>query len=296
MMQTPMRRPLQKPLTQEEETALLLEIQGAEQRQDFKTANRVYKILWKRFYPLIMSIVTKNKGFSLSVEDIEAEAHFAFVHTYRKFNPELGFRFSTLLQQNVRGYIYTASHQASMRMRFPQTHDTKRLFFSFWKELDKARRDLNTEGVSEQVLEKIAENTAISIENVRLVWVQVSGIASMQETVKSSGDGGGELLLGDAVVDTKVDVQRDFEEEEVAELRSDVIMRAIEGLSDREKTIIRERHLKDEEDRLTLDQIGEQFGVTRERVRQIEAGAMKKLRKLLAERLQAEDIDLREIL
>ena len=171
------------------------------------------------------------------------------------------------------------------------TSAQKKLFFNLRKA--KARIGVMEEGdLRPEHLERIAEDLGVSQDEVTTMNRRLSGSdASLNAQVKTDGEGATEWQ--DWLEDESADHAAIFEEDEELRERSNFLMEAMEGLTEREKTIIQKRRLSDEP--ATLEDLSKIFSVSRERIRQIEGRAFEKLQikvtSLEAEKSQASELE-----
>lgn len=216
----------------------------------------------------VVKVAAEYSKFGARLIDLVQEGNMGLMHAVRDFNPYKGVRLITYAVWWIRGYIQEYLLKQYSMVKIATTQNQKRLFYRLQKEKDL----LDSMGEAPN-MKMIGERMGIPTEEVEQMANRLSGrdvslntplddssSSSLMDLQKSSAEG----------VDDQLAAQ-----EEVALLR-EKLEEMRDQLSDREKIILEERLLADEP--LTLQEIGEKYGITREAVRQMEARLMKKIR------------------
>jgi RNA polymerase sigma-32 factor len=221
---------------------------------------------------LVVKIARGSRGYGLPLADLIAEGSVGLVQAAEKFDPEMGNRFSTYATWWIRAAIgQYVMHNAHI-VRVGTTAAQKKLFFNL-RSLKAKHGDLGSDGVTPEVAVKIADQLGVTIDDV----LQMDGrIGRTDQSLSATIGTDGTTTFEDALVDeTQNPEAYALEQDEMARRRA-MIPGALSGLSARERDILTQRYL--EEDRPTLETLSVKYGVSRERIRQIEAAAMKKFR------------------
>ncbi|MGE0253863.1 MAG: RNA polymerase factor sigma-32 [Alphaproteobacteria bacterium] len=220
----------------------------------------------------VVRIAWKFRGYGLPIGDLVQEGNVGLMEAARRFDPDREARFSTYASWWIMAAIqdYVLRHTSIVRVA--TTPAQRRLFFN----LRRVRAKLATgpDGtLTDADRVKVAERLGVKVADVERMEAHLGGPdSSLDAGVGEDEDNSWMDMLADDGP-TPEDIVSDRLD---SETRSRWLKRALATLSDRERKIIVRRFL--DEDRLTLSEIGDDFGVSKERVRQIEAKALAKLR------------------
>lgn len=226
---------------------------------------------------LAVRIASGFKGSGLPLTDLIQEGNVGLMQAAERFDPDRGVRFSTYATWWIRAAIQNFLLHNSSMVRATTTPQRRRLFFGVRRM--RARHETRFDGhLTEDAREHIAGVLNTSVEEVTAMEVYVS--RSDQSLNVSVGEDDGlelqDLLAADGPSPEEITVR-----ESDGAARSAWIKKALSSLSPRERQIINHRFLG--EYRITLAEIGKSFGVSKERIRQIESRALRKLRETLTE-------------
>ncbi len=233
---------------------------------------------------LVAKIAMGYRGYGLPINEIVSEGNIGLMQAVKRFEPDKGFRLATYAMWWIRAAIQEYILRSWSLVKMGTTANQKKLFFNLRKVKGQISAleegDLRPEQVSE-----IATRLGVSEDEVVSMNRRLGGDASLNAPLRADTEGASEWQ--DWLVDESEDQETLLAESEELDIRRKMLDEAMETLNDREKRIFQVRRLS--EDPLTLEELSEEFGVSRERVRQIEVRAFEKVQKAM--RTAARDLE-----
>ncbi|MES2255055.1 MAG: RNA polymerase sigma factor RpoH [Pseudomonadota bacterium] len=220
---------------------------------------------------LVAKIAMGYRGYGLPVSEIVSEGNVGLMQAVKRFDPDKGFRLATYAMWWIRAAIQEYVLRSWSMVKMGTTAAQKKLFFN----LRKAKSNIGAieEGdLTPDHTVKLADQLGVTEREVTEMNRRLSGPdSSLNAPLRSESESEWQDWLADDTMDQET---RLAEREERGD-RHDLLTSALDTLSERERDIIQERRLKD--DPATLEDLSQKYGVSRERVRQIEVRAFEKL-------------------
>ncbi|WP_306154752.1 RNA polymerase factor sigma-32 [Roseovarius sp. MMSF_3281] len=229
---------------------------------------------------LAISMASKFKRYGAPMNDLIQEAGLGLMKAADKFDPDRGVRFSTYAVWWIKASIQDYVMRNWSMVRTGSTSSQKSLFFNMRRVQARIEREAMAQGEEldgYQLREMIAHEVGVPLRDVEMMEGRLSGSDFSLNATQSVEDEGREWI--DTIEDEgpRGDelVEQDHDHQALRHWLSDAMTR----LNDRERFIVRERKLRDAP--RTLESLGEELSLSKERVRQLEAGAFEKMRKHL---------------
>ena len=215
---------------------------------------------------LVVSLAKRYQGCGMSLQDLIQEGNLGLMKAAEKFDASKGFRFSTYAAWWINQTIGRALADQSKAIRVP-VHMTENI-----NKLRRLSRDLTVTLGHEPTDEDLAEAMEVSVDDIKTYKSYMTDITSLDIQVGDDDDG---TTIASFIEDEK-NVSPEKNAVQIAE--REMLDAVLDTLTAREQDIIRQRFGLDDNVPKTLEEVGKEFNVTRERIRQIEAKALRKLR------------------
>jgi len=250
-------------LTREEEFKLAVKYRkynDIEAAQQLITANL-------RF---VVKVAFEYKSYGVKLQDLIQEGNIGLMMAVKKFNPYKGYRFISYAIWWIRAYIQNFIIKTWSLVKIGTTQAQKKLFYK----IGKVRKALESGGADEKKYERLAKDLDVAKEDIIEMEQRMS---SRDLSLDTPFDEGQELTHLELLREDSLNQEEAIAEEEEKKIRERDVQDAMKRLNEKEVYVIKNRIMAEEP--LTLQEIGDHLKLSRERVRQIESEALKKLRK-----------------
>ncbi|HYZ23436.1 MAG TPA: RNA polymerase sigma factor RpoH [Rhodopila sp.] len=255
-------------LSPEQEAALA---RGWRDGEDIEAAHK----LVTSHLRLVAKIAVGYRGYGLPVGELISEGNIGLMRAVSRFDPDRGFRFATYAMWWIRAAIQEHILHSSSLVKMGTTRAQKTLFFNL-RRLKGQMQALESGDLQPEQVARIARMLDVPEQDV-INMNRRLGAPDYSLNAPVSADGDGEWQ--DWLVDESETQEHILADREELSNRRALLPDALKALNDRERHILAERRLKDTP--TTLEELSEKYGISRERVRQIEARAFGKLQKLM---------------
>jgi RNA polymerase sigma-32 factor len=224
---------------------------------------------------LVAKIAMGYRGYGLPVSEVISEGNVGLMQAVKRFEPEKGFRLATYAMWWIKAYILRSWSLVKMGT----TANQKKLFFNLRKAKSKISA-LEEGDLRPDQVKIIAKRLGVNEQDVVDMNRRLGGDASLNASIRDDGESGEWM---DWLVDDAPSQERVLADSEESDNRHKALISALDVLNEREKRIFQARRLAD--DPITLEDLATEFGVSRERVRQIEVRAFEKVQKAVKNRI-----------
>jgi RNA polymerase sigma-32 factor len=255
------------PLLEAEEESVL-----AKRWREHGDADAAHKLVTSHLR-LVAKIAVGYRGYGLPISEVISEGNVGLMQAAKRFDPQKGFRFATYAIWWIKAAIQEYILRSWSLVKMGTTANQKKLFFNLRKA--KSRISALEEGdLRPDQVKLIASRLGVTEQDVVDMNRRLGGDVSLNAPIRNDGDSG---EWQDWLVDEASDQELRLAESEQLENRRKALGEALSVLSQRERSIFEARRLAD--DPITLEDLAAEFGISRERVRQIEVRAFEKVQR-----------------
>jgi RNA polymerase sigma-32 factor len=222
---------------------------------------------------LVARIAMGYRGYGLPVGEVISEGNVGLMQAVKRFDPDKGFRLATYAMWWIRAAIQEYILRSWSLVKMGTTAAQKKLFFNLRK-IKGQLKALEEGDLRPDQVKQIATRLGVSEDDVVSMNRRLAGDSSLNAPVRNDAESGEWM---DWLVDDSIDQETALAESEEREQRRGMLNEALKGLNERERRVFQARRLAEEP--LTLEELSAEFGVSRERIRQIEVRAFEKVQK-----------------
>ena len=245
-------------------------------KQDKESLDR----LMESYLRLVVKVALGYKGYGLPMGELIQEGNIGLMQAISKFDPSKGFRLSTYAMWWIRAAIQEYVLNNWSLVKIGTTSTQKRLFFNLRKLRNQLREMSTGDDLSHQAAEKIAEKLKVKKDDVvNMEQRLMHGDQSLNVTIggeDSDGDEWQSMLASNGPSQEEI-----YARNETRDQRRQALHKALQALDERERIIFSARNLYDGDSLPTLEDLSQKFGISRERVRQLEKRAFEKIQQMM---------------
>jgi RNA polymerase sigma-32 factor len=228
---------------------------------------------------LVAKIAMGYRGYGLPISEVISEGNVGLMQAVKRFEPEKGFRLATYAMWWIKASIQEYILRSWSLVKMGTTANQKKLFFNLRKAKSKISA-LDEGDMRPDQVKLIAKRLGVTEQDVIDMNRRLGGDSSLNAPIREEGDAG---EWQDWLMDDSPSQERILADSEEADNRHVALVSALDVLNDRERRIFEARRLAEEP--ITLEELAAEFGVSRERVRQIEVRAFEKVQKAVKNRV-----------
>jgi RNA polymerase sigma-32 factor len=230
---------------------------------------------------LVAKIAMGYRGYGLPISEVISEGNVGLMQAVKRFEPDKGFRLATYAMWWIKASIQEYILRSWSLVKMGTTANQKKLFFNLRKAKSKISA-LNEGDMRPDQVAIIAKRLGVTEQDVIEMNRRLGGDTSLNAPIREDGDSG---EWQDWLVDDSAGQEERLAEDEELDNRRQALTQALSVLNERERRIFEARRLADNP--ITLEELADEFGVSRERVRQIEVRAFEKVQKAVKNRVAA---------
>jgi RNA polymerase sigma-32 factor len=221
---------------------------------------------------LVAKIAMGYRGYGLPVGEVISEGNVGLMQAVKKFEPDKGFRLATYAMWWIKASIQEFVLRSWSLVKMGTTANQKKLFFNLRK-IKGQIQALEEGDLKPDQVKFIAKRLGVTEDDVVSMNRRLGGDTSLNAQIRADSEGEWQ----DWLVDDSDNQEEILASNEEAALRSSLLLEALDKLTERERKVFEARRLR--EDPATLEDLSQEFAVSRERIRQIEVRAFEKVQK-----------------
>lgn len=222
---------------------------------------------------LVARIAMGYRGYGLPIGEVISEGNVGLMQAVKRFDPDKGFRLATYAMWWIRAAIQEYILRSWSLVKMGTTAAQKKLFFNLRK-IKGQMKALEEGDLRPDQVKKISTQLGVTEDDVISMNRRLAGDSSLNAPVRNDSESG---EWQDWLVDDTMDQETALAESEESDNRRAMLNDALTTLNERERRVFLARRLAEEP--LTLEELSAEFGVSRERIRQIEVRAFEKVQK-----------------
>lgn len=275
-------KPIRKLLTEQEEQEKFIAWKQTREAGDEKKAKKLFEELILHYTPIIRKWAKKMSGYGIDPDDLISEGLLALVQAAERFDLSLGNRFSTFASCYIKGTLFAYVSKNYFLTNVCSSSVNKKLFFSMRGYMVREVRRTGTFELTDDLIREMAKKFEVKPEDIiRMHHLLRSPYESLQEVVAGEDEGG--LTKEDLLECPNMNAEDQLIQTTTDDYRKTLIQVAMTKLDHRERAIFQAQLLQDNSD--TLEELGNQFHISKERVRQIRNNATDKVKKSVIEQM-----------
>jgi RNA polymerase sigma-32 factor len=231
---------------------------------------------------LVARIAMGYRGYGLPIGEVISEGNVGLMQAVKRFDPDKGFRLATYAMWWIRAAIQEYILRSWSLVKMGTTAAQKKLFFNLRK-IKGQLKALDEGDLRPDQVKRIATQLGVTEEDVVSMNRRLAGDTSLNAPLRNDSESG---EWQDWLVDDSIDQETALAESEESNRRRGMLNEALKTLNERERRVFQARRLA--EDPLTLEELSSEFGVSRERIRQIEVRAFEKVQKAVQKAASAQ--------
>jgi len=255
----------------------------AKRWQEHQDAEAAQKLVTSHLR-LVARIAMGYRGYGLPIGEVISEGNVGLMQAVKRFEPDRGFRLATYAMWWIRASIQEYILRSWSLVKMGTTAAQKKLFFNL-RRVKGQIQALEDGDLRPDQVKQIAEKLGVSEDDVISMNRRLSGDAPLNAPVRNDGESG---EWQDWLVDDTPSQEERLAESEELSRRKAYLATAMTALNDREKRIFEARRLRD--DPATLEDLSAEFGVSRERIRQIEVRAFEKVQRAVQKSAKGDEV------